>query len=128
VAAAAARRRQRHAGQPSRFRRPAGQRLMIPRTSRDWMAVLWPSFVTACLVEMVVFASFDPQDWHFFGFDENQSAETVYSVAFFCFWAVTALASLGTWNLTLSATALNRLTGVVPAEAAGTRDEPALKP
>lgn len=83
---------------------------MTPRTSRDWISVLWPSFVAACLVEMVVFASFDPQDWHFFGMEEQQSAETVYSIGFFCFWIITTLASLGTWNLTRSATELNRLT------------------
>lgn len=57
------------------------------------MTVAWPSFVVACVLEMVVFAFVDPQELHWGGHALALSRQGVYSVAFFVFWALTAVAS-----------------------------------
>lgn len=75
----------------------------MPRTTRDWIIVLWPAFVAACLIEMLVFASFDPHDMNVLGFRVDAERDTVYSVAFFAFWFVTTLVALAVWSLTPSA-------------------------
>ena len=80
---------------------------MTPRTTQDWIAVLWPAFIAACLTEILVFASFDPEDFHFFGSQENWSAQSVYSIAFFGFWFIAAIATLSTWNLGRTARQIN---------------------
>lgn len=53
--------------------------------------VLWPSFMMAGVLEMLVFSVLDPSalsfgDWY-------PGATTVYSLAFFVFWALIAAAS-----------------------------------
>ncbi|MGE0310155.1 MAG: hypothetical protein AB7P21_00845 [Lautropia sp.] len=80
---------------------------MTPRSTRDWIAVLWPAFIAACLTEIVVFGCFDPADFHFFGSQDLWSAQSVYSIAFFCFWLIAAIATLSTWNLGRSARQIN---------------------
>jgi hypothetical protein len=75
----------------------------MPHTTRDWMIVLWPAFVAACLIEILVFASFDPQDMNLLGFRVEAERDTVYSMAFFAFWFVTSLVGLAVWSLTQSA-------------------------
>jgi hypothetical protein len=57
------------------------------------MRVAWPSFVAACLLEMMVFAAVDPMDIHWAGGMPSFSRQGVYSAAFFAFWAVGALSS-----------------------------------
>ncbi|HZH07176.1 MAG TPA: hypothetical protein VEY69_10910 [Lautropia sp.] len=71
----------------------------MPATSRDWIAVLWPAFLAACLLEIAVFALFDPHDLRTSGGAEP-GIQSIYSVAFFGFWMIASLASLGTWTLT----------------------------
>lgn len=59
------------------------------------MSVLWPSFVTAGVLEMLVFAVVDPQT--LMGAPENTihlSRQAVYSLTFFVFWGVV---SIGGW-------------------------------
>ena len=51
------------------------------------MRVLWPAFMAAGVLEMLVFAAFDPVELH--GFD-RQSA---YTIGFLIFWAAIAAAS-----------------------------------
>jgi len=70
----------------------------MPRNLRDWIAVLWPAFLAACLLEIVVFASFDPHDLRTSG-GADPGIQSVYSLAFFSFWIIASLASLGTWTL-----------------------------
>ena len=53
--------------------------------------VLWPSFMMAGVLEMLVFSVLDPSalsfgNWH-------PEATTVYSLAFFAFWGLIAAAS-----------------------------------
>lgn len=58
------------------------------------LRILWPAFMSAGVLEMLVFAAFDPGDLH--GLD-RQSA---YTIAFLVFWAVIATASTVTvWLL-----------------------------
>ena len=61
-----------------------------------WMWITWPAFLLACLLEMLVFALVDPQDLHWFGQPVELSRQTVYTLAFFAFWAVIAAAGLMT--------------------------------
>ena len=52
------------------------------------MAVAWPAFMAACLLELLVFAFADPLDLHFAGAPLGWSRQAVYTVAFFLFWLV----------------------------------------
>jgi hypothetical protein len=63
---------------------------MTPR-SLHLAQILWPAFLVAGVLEMVVFSWVDPSllrigHWH-------PDANTAYSVAFLVFWGLTALAS-----------------------------------
>ncbi len=65
-----------------------------------WGAVLWPSFIAAGLACAVFFAFVDPlrlRDISFPG--QALSRELGYTLGFFMFWAVTALASAVTGYL-----------------------------
>ena len=68
-------------------------------STRHGIAVLWPAFLAACLLEIVVFGSFDPDDFHGFGSAVHLSREAVLSIAFFVFWFVAAIAGFATWKL-----------------------------
>jgi hypothetical protein len=71
-------------------------------------SVLWPSFLMAAVMEIVVFASVDPGELHWVGEQAlPMSDATVYSLAFFVFWAVIGAACLLTLRLLLSAEELN---------------------
>ena len=67
---------------------PADARSTLPARA---LRVLWPAFVMAGVLEMLVFAAVDPDSLHgpaaplLAG-----SRKTVYSVTFFVFWVVTA--------------------------------------
>ena len=62
--------------------------------SRLIMAVAWPSFLAACLLEAAVFAVVDPLDLSWGGGPLGWSRQAVYTVAFFVFWAACLGASL----------------------------------
>ena len=89
----------------------------MPRNAREWIAVLWPAFVAACLLEVVVFAAFDPHDVHVFGLSFEADRETVYSIAFFAFWGVTTATGLVTWSLSRSSEEINRWQRHAPTTA-----------
>jgi hypothetical protein len=56
-----------------------------------WIA--WTSFLSAGVLEMLVFSAVDPRDVRGFGGAlADLSASGVYTLAFFCFWLVVALA------------------------------------
>lgn len=93
----------------------------MPRTTRDWIIVLWPAFVAACLIEMLVFASFDPHDLNLLGFRVEAERDTIYSLAFFAFWFVTTLVALAVWSLTAQSPA-----ALTQAQPAATPGEPAV--
>jgi hypothetical protein len=57
-----------------------------------WMSVLWSSFLMAAVLEMVVFALVEPESLRWFGGDALDLApRAVYTLAFFVFWAITAV-------------------------------------
>jgi uncharacterized membrane protein YcfT len=60
---------------------------------RRIMWIVWPSFLMAGVLEILVFAMVDPQDMHWFGQSVQLSRQGVYTVAFFAFWLVTMLSS-----------------------------------
>ena len=87
------------------------------------MAVLWPAFLMAGVLEMLVFALVDPRSLRWFGGAPVElSASAVYTLAFFVFWIVIVAAAALTQLLELSADDLNPK-AVKPAPEAG-RDEP----
>lgn len=61
-----------------------------PRLARRLMAVVWPAFLAACALELVVFAMVDPLELQWAGHDPGWSRQTVYTAAFFVFWLVSA--------------------------------------
>jgi hypothetical protein len=63
-------------------RRPFGERALL---------VLWPAFLMAGVLEMLVFAVVDPGSLHWFGAEPiDWSRTAVYSVTFLIFWAIIA--------------------------------------
>ena len=81
---------------------------MIRRRERV-MAVLWPSFLMAGVMETLVFAFVDPTQLHLFGGQAiDWSPTAVYTVAFFLFWIVIAAAASLTGLLEVGADELNR--------------------
>ncbi len=73
------------------------------------MAVLWPAFLMAGVLEMLVFALVDPTQLRpFGGAPLGWSSTAVYSLAFFVFWGVIAVAASLTDLLELGAEDLNR--------------------
>lgn len=81
---------------------------MIRRRERV-MAVLWPAFLMAGVMEMLVFAFVDPSQLQLFGGARlDWSPTAVYTVAFFLFWGVIAMAAALTELLEVGADELNR--------------------
>ncbi len=58
-----------------------------------WMWIVWPAFLVACGLEMLVFSVVDPQDLQWFGRPLGVSRQAVYTLAFFVFWALVAISS-----------------------------------
>jgi hypothetical protein len=76
--------------------------------SQRLMWIMWPAFLVAAMLEMVVFAFVDPSDLHWFGSPLAISREAVYTLAFFVFWVAAMVASALTALLTLSPFEVNR--------------------
>jgi hypothetical protein len=72
------------------------------------MWIVWPSFLMAGVLEMLVFAMFDPQDMHWFGQPVQLSRQGIYTVTFFVFWLVAMLSSAFTILLSISPVDVNR--------------------
>lgn len=74
------------------------------------LRVLWPAFLAAGVLEMLVFAVVDPAELHWFGGAAlNWSSAAVHTVAFLVFWAVIAAASAATAVLSIESDALNEI-------------------
>lgn len=73
------------------------------------MAILWPAFLMAGLLEVLVFAVVDPHQLRWLGAGAlDWPAAAVYSVAFFVFWAVTTVTAALALMLDLPAERINR--------------------
>ena len=63
----------------------------MPQRRRRALVILWPAFVMAGVLEMLVFALVDPGELRWFGGEPLQASRmTVYSLCFLVFWAITA--------------------------------------
>lgn len=72
------------------------------------MWIVWPAFLMAGVLEVLVFAMVDPQDVHWFGTPLEWSRQAIYSAAFFVFWAATAVSGALTTLLAMSPFEVNR--------------------
>lgn len=72
------------------------------------MWILWPAFLMAGVLEMLVFALVDPQDLHWFGMPLDWSRQATYTIAFFVFWGVAVVSSGLTTLLAMSPFEVNR--------------------
>ncbi|HSM21969.1 MAG TPA: hypothetical protein VK876_07150 [Rubrivivax sp.] len=76
--------------------------------ARRAATIAWPAFLGAGALEIAVFAFVDPATLSLPGGETLElSATTVYSVAFFVFWAVAAAACALTWLLARGAEEIN---------------------
>lgn len=74
------------------------------------LSILWPAFLMAGVLEMLVFAVVDPATLHWFGGAQVEMAPAgVYTLAFFVFWGVIATAGALTQLLMQSSDELNHL-------------------
>lgn len=76
--------------------------------SRRWMWIVWPAFLVAGVLEILVFAMVDPQDLHWFGQPLGISRQGVYTLAFFVFWVVAMISSGLTALLAMSPSEVNQ--------------------
>lgn len=60
----------------------------MKRRIRRLAWILWPSFLLACGVEMLVFALVDPNDVHWRGEPLPLSRQGLYTASFFVFWVL----------------------------------------
>lgn len=72
------------------------------------MWILWPAFLLAGVLEILVFALLDPKDLHWAGQPIELSRQGIYTLSFFVFWTVTAASSALTTLLSVSPSEVNR--------------------
>jgi hypothetical protein len=73
------------------------------------LQILWPAFLMAGVLEMLVFAVIDPADLRWFGGPAVAwSPQAVYTVTFMIFWGAVSIAGALTSLLSLEADVLNR--------------------
>lgn len=81
---------------------------MLKPTARRALAVLWPAFLGAGVLEMLVFAHVDPAALHdISGHRLELDPTTLYSLAFLAFWVVIGAACVMTQLLDLTSTEVN---------------------
>ena len=73
------------------------------------MSILWPAFLMAGVMEMLVFSLADPQDFYWFGRHVDLSRQTVYTLSFFGFWLVTSISGALTLLLSLPSHEVNQV-------------------
>jgi hypothetical protein len=73
------------------------------------MCIAWPAFLAACVLELLVFAFFDPLDLQWAGQALAWSRQAVYTAAFFAFWLVCTGACALTALLRITPRELNAL-------------------
>ena len=52
------------------------------------LGIVWPAFMAACVLELLVFALVDPAELQWSGHTLGWSRQAVYTGSFFVFWAV----------------------------------------
>ena len=71
------------------------------------MWIIWPAFLMAGVIEMLVFSMVDPEDMHWFGHQLDFSRQGIYTLSFFAFWLVLSLSAALTVLLALSPAEVN---------------------
>jgi len=72
------------------------------------LQILWPAFLMAGVLEILVFAVVDPGDLRWFGVAPvDLSPRAIYTLVFLVFWAVIATAGALTQLLVLTSAELN---------------------
>lgn len=72
------------------------------------LTILWPAFLMAGVLEMLVFVVVDPGDLHWFGGEAlGWSSQAVYTVTFLIFWGGISVAGALTALLDMSADEIN---------------------
>lgn len=67
--------------------------VQTPSRVKQWVLILWPAFVAACLLEALVFSVVDPSEVHWPGYALQPSRQGIYTLAFFSFWLVSMVCS-----------------------------------
>ena len=70
--------------------------------TRWWISVLWPGFLLACGLELLVFGLVDPADLRWGGEGLGTTRQAVYTLAFFVFWLVSSAAGALAVHLAVS--------------------------
>lgn len=68
---------------------------------------LWPAFLLASILEVLVFAFVDPAQLQWLSTDLSLTRHSIYSFAFFAFWAVSLIGCAFSVLLAQPADALN---------------------
>lgn len=72
------------------------------------MTILWPSFLMAGVLEVLVFAVVDPAELHWFGGASiDWPMQAIYTVSFLIFWGVVSTAGALTALLSVETDAVN---------------------
>jgi hypothetical protein len=71
------------------------------------MWIVWPAFLMAGVLEVLVFAMVDPHDVQWFGAPLEWSRQAIYTAAFFVFWGVTTVSGSLTTLLAMSRLEVN---------------------
>ena len=72
------------------------------------LAIAWPAFLAAGVLEALVFAVVDPHELHWFGGAAvDWSMQSIYSVSFLIFWAAISTSAAMTTLLQLESDELN---------------------
>jgi len=72
------------------------------------MWILWPAFLMAGVIEMLVFSLADPQELYWFGHHVELSRQTLYTLSFFAFWLATSISGALSILLSLPPGEVNR--------------------
>lgn len=67
---------------------------MIRTLKQRWLQVLWPAFLMAGVLEVLLFAVIDPSDLQWFGGAPiTWPRQAVYTVTFLIFWGVMSVSN-----------------------------------
>ncbi len=76
--------------------------------ARRVINIVWPAFIIGGIANVVFFTMFDPLDLNLYGRQLAGSRLAVYTVGFFCFWAMAAASSALTCFFQRSVGQINR--------------------
>ena len=83
--------------------------LLVQVVQQRALAIVWPAFLMAGVLEMLVFAVVDPGDLHWFrGPRFDWSTQAIYTISFLLFWGVTTATGLLTALMMQAPAELNR--------------------